>query len=143
MHEKPPKTATKTKKRTYNVKPKPIHYRAVKALVENGGNVSRAMITAGYSENTAQTPAKLTSAHGFKQAMKELGLTDELLVSALVSDIQNKQNRFNELQLGFKLRGHLRENVTENKTLVLITSGESAKRYSIDAISKPDSIDTV
>jgi len=41
--------------------------KAVIALVENGGNVSNAMIRAGYSENTAHTPQKLTESDGFKE----------------------------------------------------------------------------
>ena len=35
-------------------------------MVENGGNMSKAMIDAGYSPNTAKTPQKLTNSKGFK-----------------------------------------------------------------------------
>jgi len=41
--------------------------KAVIALVENGGNVSKAMLEAGYSENTAHTPQKLTESDGYKE----------------------------------------------------------------------------
>ena len=135
MNEKPPKQAMKTKQKTYNVKPKPIHYRVAQNLIENRGVISKAMIDAGYSEMTAHNPKNVTESKGFKQAMQELGLTDTFLVSALVHDIENKQNRFNELQLGFKLRGHLKETVQDSKTLILITSGESAKRYNVEPTS--------
>jgi hypothetical protein len=99
------------------------------------------MVTAGYSVQTAKSPSKLTKSQGFQIAMRELGLTDELLVSSLVEDIKTKRNRLGELTLGFKLRGHLRENVQESKTLVLITSGESAKRYQLPTHATPD-VDT-
>lgn len=125
------KTKTNPTK-SYKVKPKPIHYRVAQNLVETRGVMSTAMIRAGYSEVTAKNPKNVTESKGFKQAMYELGLTDELLVSSLVHDIKEKENRFNELQLGFKLRGHLKENTQENKTLILITSGESATRYGVD-----------
>lgn len=75
-------------------------------LVENGGNVSKAMRDAGYSEQTAKTPQKLTESKGYEEILDELGLTDELIVTALVEDIQKKpQNRKAELELASKLRG--------------------------------------
>ena len=126
-----------TPHKSYNVKPKAIHYRAVQKLVETKGNKSQALIQAGYSELSAKNPKQVMETKGFKQAMQELGLTDELLISSLVSDIKSKENRFNELQLGFKVRGHLRDNVSENKTLILITSGESAKRYNVETPTLP------
>ena len=116
MNEKPPKQAMKTKQKTYNVKPKPIHYRVAQNLIENRGVISKAMIDAGYSEMTAHNPKNVTESKGFKQAMQELGLTDTFLVR-------------------FKLRGHLKETVQDSKTLILITSGESAKRYNVEPTS--------
>lgn len=52
--------------------------KAVKALAENGGVVSRAMLTAGYSPMTAQDPKKLTDSDGFKELMGKY-LSDEKL----------------------------------------------------------------
>ncbi len=40
--------------------------RALQKMVENGGNVSQAMIQAGYAPATAKTPKKLTKSDGFK-----------------------------------------------------------------------------
>jgi hypothetical protein len=134
------KTSNKPRK-TYNVCAKPMHYKVVQNLVENGGNKYKAIRDAGYSEAVATTPQKVTESKGFKQAMQELGLTDTLLVTSLVSDIKTKENRFNELQLGFKLRGHLKDTVQESKTLILITSGESAKRYDVVPTDTPHVLD--
>lgn len=47
--------------------------RAFKKVVENGGNVSRAMVDVGYSPMTAKTPKKLTESEGWKE------LTDDFL----------------------------------------------------------------
>jgi len=52
-------------------------------LVENGGNVSKAMIDAGYSPATAKTPQKLTQSEGFQMLMQQMGITDELLVETI------------------------------------------------------------
>jgi hypothetical protein len=57
--------------------------KALLKIVENGGNVSRAMIDAGYSVATAHTPQKLTESKAFTQYMEEAGLTDEKLVTVL------------------------------------------------------------
>lgn len=55
--------------------------KALDNMVENGGNVSKAMRDAGYSENTAKTPQKLTSSKAFKSKMTTLmrksGVTKE------------------------------------------------------------------
>lgn len=44
---------------------------AVKAIVENGGNRSKALEKVGYSPNTAKTPQKVTDSKGFKEASKD------------------------------------------------------------------------
>lgn len=41
-------------------------------MVENGGNIGKAMIAAGYSPATAKTPQKLTNSNGWKELMEEL-----------------------------------------------------------------------
>jgi hypothetical protein len=81
---------------------------ALKKMVENGGNISRAMVEAGYSPNTAKTPQKLTSSAGFVSLCEDNGLTDDFLLKALIEDIKEKKgNRKAELELGFKIKGHL------------------------------------
>jgi len=130
-----PKTPRRRRKQQpVKVKPKPIHYRVAKRYIENGGHKGKALRDEGYSQSVIDNPSKVFELVGFKQVMDELGLTDKFLVSALVHDIENKENRFNELQLGFKLKGHLKDNVLESKTLVLVVSGESATRYKVDPV---------
>ncbi len=82
--------------------------RAIKEMVVNGGNVTAAMRKAGYSENTANTPQKLTESKGFQELCHEMGLTDDLIITSLTEDIKKKpQNRLGELALAAKLRGRL------------------------------------
>ena len=82
--------------------------KALEKMVENGGNVSQAMREVGYSFNTAKTPQKLTDSIGFIELCEEKGLTDDLLINALVEDIKKKKgNRKTELELGFKIKGRL------------------------------------
>ena len=81
---------------------------ALAIMVENGGNIGQAMIEAGYSPNTAKTPQKLTQSLGFIELCEERGLTDDLLIDALIEDIKEKKgNRKAELELGFKIKGRL------------------------------------
>jgi len=49
-------------------------------MVENGGNMSKAMREAGYSESMAKNPQKLTRSKGFQELMDKYGLDDTSLV---------------------------------------------------------------
>lgn len=95
---------------TYDVSPTPKQRKATEKLIANGGNISKAMKEAGYTEATAKNPKNLTESKGFQELCEELGLTDQLLLDALVYDIENKKkNRKAELELGFKIKGRLTE----------------------------------
>jgi len=91
--------------------------RAIERIVENGGNVSRAMMDVGYTPATARTPQKLTESKGYLELMDELGLTENFLVKALKEDIELKpQNRKPELELAVKMRGMItdKKDITSN-----------------------------
>lgn len=113
--------------------------KAIDKLVENGGNVSRAMIEAGYTPATAKTPQKLTESVGFKELCEQAGLTDNFLLGALQEDIEKKpQNRKAELELAFKVKGRLNDTQESNKTLILIVSGDSANRFNVQPTRQPE-----
>lgn len=81
---------------------------ALEKMVENGGKAGQAMREVGYSENTAKTPQKLTESKGFIELCESRGLTDNMLVDALIEDIQSKKGmRRAELELAFKIKGKL------------------------------------
>lgn len=82
--------------------------KAVNNLVKTNGVVSKAMLAAGYAPSVANQPAVLTQSKAFKELMEEAGLTDDLLLNALVDDIKGKpKRRFKELELGFRVRSRL------------------------------------
>lgn len=102
-------------------------------VVVSGGSPTQAMREAGYAPSVVRKPKVLTETEGFKEALRELGLTEELVTGALVEDIEKKpQNRVPELRLAAEiLNMNDREGGGGNKTLVLIVSGESASRYNV------------
>jgi len=91
--------------------PTPKQRVAAKAIVENLQReaplpVGEILEKSGYSEKTALTPKTVTDTIGFKQALRDLGLTEELITTALVEDIQAKPaNRIQELKLGAEVLG--------------------------------------
>lgn len=113
--------------------------KALDNLVGNGGNVTKAMRDAGYSEATLNTPQKLTESKGYEELLAEYGLTKELVVTALVDDIQNKRkNRTPELKLASDILG-----LAQPHKLDVTTGGEpmTALVQFIDGTSKDTSTD--
>lgn len=91
--------------------PRPRQRKAAKALVDNmlldkplpEGEV---LEMAGYPPTVSQNPGKIKEQRGFKLALAEMGLTEELVVSSLTEDIrEKKQNRLGELRLGAEILG--------------------------------------
>jgi hypothetical protein len=84
--------------------------KAIEKIVENRGNVSKSMRQAGYSNSSAKNPANLIESKGYFELMDEYGLSDDLIISSLVSDIKNKPGRrIAELSLAAKIKGLMRE----------------------------------
>lgn len=82
--------------------------RAAKALVGIGGKpkttIAAALREAEYSAAIVDNPQKVTQSKGFKDALAEFGLTEELITCALVDDIKAKpKRRVRELELGSDL----------------------------------------
>lgn len=111
--------------------------KAVEKMAENGGNVSKAMREAGYSPISAATPKKLTESKGFKELCDELGLTDNLIVTALVEDIKaSPGQRSKELALAIKVKGLEKTNVD------LTSNGNSLEPIMVQFINAADNPDT-
>ncbi len=111
--------------------------KAINNIVENRGNVSKAMRDAGYSPNSAKNPSNLLDSKGFMELMDQYGLTDTLIVEALVNDINAKpKNRVPELQLAVKMRGRMMEKVdhtSNGKPLTfIVTRGSDGEPDSKD-----------
>lgn len=66
--------------------------KAIANLVENGGNVSKAMRDAGYSVETAKTPQKLTESVAFQTIAEQI--PDDLLVKVHMQGLNAKSFRY-------------------------------------------------
>jgi hypothetical protein len=79
--------------------------KAMENLIINGGNKGKALKDAGYSDATAKNPKLVLESKGFMELCDQYGLTEELILTALVEDIQGKpKNRKAELELAAKIR---------------------------------------
>lgn len=87
---------------------------AVQTLLENTGiPVGTAMQRAGYAKPTIKNPKELTDSKGFKEEMAKYGLTEKLITSSLVQDIEAKpRRRVEELKLG----ANILKMIAESKT---------------------------
>src|SRR3990167_1291501 len=99
--------------------------KAVKKIVENRGMaISRIMADpeVGYKAVTAKNPKNLTESKGYKEELSRYGLTEKLITTALVSDIEAKpKKRFLELSLGAEILGMKKREVNEgSKTLIVM-----------------------
>lgn len=124
--------------------------KAVKKLVENHGNVSRAMLEAGYTPASAKNPKNLTESKGFIQLMEEAGLTDENLFK-VHSELLNKRETIvihdgkesrvettdrpdsfaakSALDMAYKIKGtYAAEKSDVNVKVIPILGGESVKQ---------------
>ena len=80
--------------------------KALNNLVENKGNLGKAMREAGYSKSVSNNPKNLTNSKGYRALADELGLTDTFITDCLLEDIKAKpQNRKGELELASKIKG--------------------------------------
>lgn len=104
-------------------------------MVGNGGNVTKAMKEAGYSDATANTPGKLTKSAGFQQLMEEAGLTDEFLLQKHLELLNAKRGKSIDpmavkagLEMGYKLKGSFAPEKGEYKlNMIPIMGGKSVK----------------
>jgi len=108
-----------------------IRQRKAAKVVVSGGTPTQALREANYAPSVIRKPKVVTEKEGFKEALREYGLTEELITAALVEDIEAKpQNRLGEMRLGAEILGmNGKEGEQGHKTLIIMISGESAKRY--------------
>ena len=82
---------------------------AIDKVIENRGNVSKAMKEAGYTAASAKNPSNLTDSKAWAELM-DIYLTDDMLLRALSDDIEKKEgSRKGELELAYKLKGRMTE----------------------------------
>ena len=91
-------------------------------MVKNGERAKpltqkQVMVDVGYGK-ISKHPRKVMESIGYMQAIRDLGLTEDLVVSSLYEDIQKKpQNRVKELTLASSILGMIkREEVLDKPT---------------------------
>ena len=90
--------------------PTPRQRKAAKAYIDNflsGKPITtkQMLVNVGYG-TIVQDPKRIIESVGFKQSLTEYGLTEELITTALVMDIQTKpEKRVQELKLGAEILG--------------------------------------
>ena len=91
--------------------PTPRQRKAAKAIVENLQSATpiptgQVLESVGYGFGLANSPHRVLEGDGFKQALREMGLTEELVTTSLVEDIKEKpQARLGELRLAAEILG--------------------------------------
>ena len=86
--------------------------KVIEAMIENGGVVSKAMRTVGYSDAYSHNPHKLLNTQSFRQLANDMGLTDSFIIDALQADIASKTgNRVAELALASRIKGLLTDRI--------------------------------
>lgn len=100
---------------------------------DNPASFGSLLKNVGYGKALQDQPGRVLSGQGFKMALAELGLTENLITTALVNDINGKPlNRIQELKLGAELLGMVkREDENEkpkiNTTYNFIFNAETQK----------------
>jgi len=97
-------------------------------------NKTDLLVSTGYSPKTASTEAKqILESKGVKDALRDMGLTEELVITALVEDIKNKPSkRFLELSLGAEILGmkqHDKKNM--NQANLVFLPSELMNKYNL------------
>jgi hypothetical protein len=97
---------------------------AAQKVVENGGNIGKAMVGAGYSAATAKTPQKLTESKAWpallEQYLPDVKLLDKhnealeakkVITSHTELDrvVPDMPTRLKAVELGYKVKGRLRD----------------------------------
>lgn len=103
--------------------PTPRQRKGAKAVIENltsenPKSLGAVLDSVGYGK-IVQDPQRITESPGFKQALAELGLTDELITTSLVNDIKDKPKaRLGELKLGAEILGMVKREDSNDKPKV-------------------------
>ena len=104
------------------------------------------LLAAGDDKSTSEKPSLVLETKGYKQELAKYGLTEELITSALVEDIEKKpQKRVRELELGADILSMRKRPVEQQNTLnIAIFSTEQQERIAARIIEnlKPTQVST-
>lgn len=127
--------ARKEKKRAYTIRPSIRATRAARIMNDSlASNIHKSkkevLLEAGYELSTAEKPELVLNTAGYKNAFAQYGLTEELITSSLVEDIEMKpQKRVRELELGADILSMRKRPIEPNQTInIALFSTEQQER---------------
>ena len=109
-----------------------LQARAIKNIVEGHGNVTQAMLKAGYSKASVNNPDVLTNSNAWKQVMGKYLPDDKLFRKHEEALDATKHNEFTgelspdhairlkAIDMAYKLKGRGNDNVSTNNTQINI-----------------------
>lgn len=125
----------KTGRKPYKRYPTPRQKIAAKLMAENlahnlGKTTGQVLLEAGYDKSTSEVPTIITNSQGYQSEYNKYGLNEQLIVSALVEDINKKpQKRVEELKLASEITGIRKQRETPQNTLnIALFSTEQQER---------------
>lgn len=97
-----------------------------KAL-ENGGNISKAMLEAGYTKSMSENPQKLTDSLGWKELMNKywsdkliaktiknnMKATKKEVIAGKVEIVQDRASQLKAVEIALKAKGRYIESATQ------------------------------
>src|SRR3990167_9766601 len=123
------------KRNQKTIKPTPRQKIAAKLMHENitnnlGMTKGEVLLKSGYDVSTSVNPQMVTETRGYKMELAKYGLTEELITSSLVEDIQAKpQKRVRELELGADILSMRKRPIEPQNTInIAIFSTEQQER---------------
>lgn len=117
--------------------------KAIDILAGNGGNVTQAMLEAGYSPATANTPGKLTDSKGFKELMEAI-MPDTLITERHRNLLEQKRVDyfvFPKTMSDEEIVGHVNASGLEVITVRTSDKGKMAFYTVADAMAISKAID--
>lgn len=113
--------------KSYNTTPNMRQKKAFENVLENGGNLGKALVDAGYSETTSKRPKKVTETKGWKELLDKY-IDDNLLQETLknglkaeYNDLPDHKTRHKYLETALKLKNKFPDKAGIDVNIVQIT----------------------
>lgn len=104
--------------------------KAIKNVVDNGGNKQKALLDAGYSEAVAKTPSKVFGSKVVENYLEENGITKEKVSEKLAHllESENERIQLKAIDMSCKLLGMYAPRQIEGKHTVATFSLSALRR---------------
>lgn len=104
--------------------------KAIKNVVENGGNKQKALLDAGYSKAVAKTPSKVFGSRVVGHHLEESGITKEKIHEKLSSllESENERIQLKAVDISCKLLGMYAPRQIEGKHTIATFSLSALRR---------------